>query len=330
MYRFQKDETEKEKWIKAVPNANLRVSKDTVVCALRWPSGFEEIKVNGKSLPKDQPLIWPGVPSSQVPTSSPPPRSTKKTCSSTRSIKEDQISEFLSSDKGTFTSLKENLKNQREYLVHLSCVIIEDTLYVLSQQHLNGVPLFLVKIFIDLNFETYHCGIKCTTSTLSKNRVMTVHAWSVFEVIIRYLPPIKTLTRITLKASTLMETCFIRSVFNTVKENQKQCVIMLDEIYVKKVLLSHGGALFERATDDPQSLEKTLLGVMISCMFDEPTFISKMLPIAKLNSSFLYEQIRLTTDAINQSSGVVKAVICDGNRNKLFSDCLKQNHSNHG
>ena len=41
MHRFPKDETEKEKWIKAVPNANLRVSKDTVVCA---SSGLEEIK----------------------------------------------------------------------------------------------------------------------------------------------------------------------------------------------------------------------------------------------------------------------------------------------
>ena len=50
-------------------------------------------------------------------------------------------------------------------------------------------------------------------------------------------------------------------------------------------------------------------------MFGGPLFISKMLPIAKSNSPFLYEQIRLTIDAINQSSGIVKAVICDGNRN---------------
>ena len=77
VYRFPKDEREKEKWIKAVPNANLRVSKDNVDCALHWPSGFEEIKVNGKSRPKDPPSIWPGVPSIQVPTSSPPPRPTK-------------------------------------------------------------------------------------------------------------------------------------------------------------------------------------------------------------------------------------------------------------
>ena len=78
VYRFPKDEPEKEKWIKAIPNANLRVSKDTVVCALHWPPGFEEIKVNGKSRPKDLPSIWPGVPHSQVPTSSLSPRPTKK------------------------------------------------------------------------------------------------------------------------------------------------------------------------------------------------------------------------------------------------------------
>ena len=81
------------------------------------------------------------------------------------------------------------------------------------------------------------------------------------------------------------------------------------------MLLYHGGTLFARATDNSQSLAKTVLGVMISCMFDGPKFISKMLPIAKLKSPFLYEQIRLTIDAINQSSGIVKAVICDDNRN---------------
>ena len=101
---------------------------------------------------------------------------------------------------------------------------------------------------------------------------------------------------------------------------------MQDEIYVKKnKMLYHGGTLFGSATDDPQSLAKTVLGVMISCVFGGPTFISKMLPIAKLNLPFLYEQIRLTIDAINHSSGIVKAVICHDNRNnQAFSDCLIQ------
>ena len=73
--------------------------------------------------------------------------------------------------------------------------------------------------------------------------------------------------------------------------------------------------MFGRVNHDSQSLAKTVLGVIISGIFVGLTFISKMLPIAKLNSSFFYEQIRLTIDAISQSLGIVKAVICDGNRN---------------
>ena len=49
---------------------------------------------------------------------------------------------------------------------------------------------------------------------------------------------------------------FMRTALITVKENQKQCVIMQDKIYVKTMLLYHGGTLFERATDDRQSLAK--------------------------------------------------------------------------
>ena len=116
------------------------------------------------------------------------------------------------------------------------------------------------------------------------------------------LPYINTLTRTTSKVSGLNGQCFMRSVFNTLKENQKQCVIMQYEIYVKKCCYIMEELFLEERL--PQSLAKTVLGVMISCMFGEPTFILKMLPIAKLNLPFLYEQIRLTTDVINQSSGM--------------------------
>ena len=34
---YKKDATGKEKLIKAIPSANLRVTKDTAVCVLHWP-----------------------------------------------------------------------------------------------------------------------------------------------------------------------------------------------------------------------------------------------------------------------------------------------------
>ena len=85
------------------------------------------------------------------------------------------------------------------------------------------------------------------------------------------------------------------------------------------MMLYHGGTLFGKAMDDLTSLAKTVLGVMVNCLFGGPSFISKMIPIRKLNSQFLFEQIGITIQSIKESSGQVKAIICDGNRiNQAF------------
>ena len=54
------------------------------------------------------------------------------------------------------------------------------------------------------------------------------------------LPSVSTLTRITSKVSKESENTFLKSVFNSVDDNQKLSVILHDEIYVKKMLLCHG------------------------------------------------------------------------------------------
>ena len=85
-------------------------------------------------------------------------------------------------------------------------------------------------------------------------------------------------------------------------------------------------------SDDSQSVTKNALRIMMSFVFGGPTFISKILPIANLNLKFLYEQIRLKTEAVIQSLSEVKANICDDNRNnqaKFILDCMIQNHSDH-
>ena len=43
-------------------------------------------------------------------------------------------------------------------------------------------------------------------------------------------------------------------------------------------------------------------------------FLSKILPISRLTSKFLSEQIDATHQAIASSGGKIKAIICDGNR----------------
>lgn len=73
---------------------------------------------------------------------------------------------------------------------------------------------------------------------------------------------IKALTTITSIASTLNETCFMGGVFNIIKDNQKQCAITQDQIYVKNPVISSWN--FGGEANDFQSLVKSVLGVMIS------------------------------------------------------------------
>lgn len=91
--------------------------------------------------------------------------------------------------------------------------------------------------------------------------------------------------------------------------------LLQDELYVKKMLLYHGGKIFGKGADDPKCLAKTVLGIMVSCLYGGPNFQSKVQPIAKLTLYFLKEEVDGSIDNIHKAGGTVKAVICDGNRN---------------
>ena len=82
------------------------------------------------------------------------------------------------------------------------------------------------------------------------------------------------------------------------------------------MLLYHGKQLFGKSVDNPS---QTGLGIMLICHNRGIKFITKLIPISKLTSAFLFEQIELTVQAITSVAADVKAIICDGNRvNQAF------------
>ena len=128
------------------------------------------------------------IPSSQIPIVPPPLRTTKKALSSVRNTKEDELPLFLQLDKTTFPGLQNvMLANKRTFAAPVTSYMVDGILYIQSTEFVEGIPLFLVKIHDDLKFDTYHCGIKCYVSTLSKNEVNTVRFWSVLEEMICFL-----------------------------------------------------------------------------------------------------------------------------------------------
>ena len=188
VFRFPSDESDKNAWISAIPNDKLVVSKDTVVCELHWPSGFETITVRGKQRPKHPPSVWPNVPPSQIPTPAPPLRSTKRSSCSERNKAEDQLAAFLTSDNVTFADMKDKLlANERDLPAPVVVFMDSGVLVVQSREFVDGIPLFVVRISENQHFENFHLGVRCTAASLSKNKITTLKTWSALEENIRFL-----------------------------------------------------------------------------------------------------------------------------------------------
>ena len=51
------------------------------------------------------------------------------------------------------------------------------------------------------------------------------------------------------------------------------CTILWDKIYIKPALTYYEGKLFARGIDHPEKLAKTMLTVMIKCLYGGPKFV---------------------------------------------------------
>jgi hypothetical protein len=100
---------------------------------------------------------------------------------------------------------------------------------------------------------------------------------------------------------------------------------------VKSALTYHGGKLFGKAVDHPDKLAKTVLSMMVKCLYGGPEFITKALPVSNLTSDFLIDQSKPIIDTINShSDSQVLAIVADGHRTnqKCFNYLirLKESH----
>lgn len=137
-------------------------------------------------------------------------------------------------------------------------------------------------------------------------------------------PCVETLTRLTWKVAKADEIAISKSVFSTLEERQKLCVLLHDEVYVKKMMFYHGGQVFGKSTDDPKCLAKTVVGIMICCMFGGPTFLTKILPISPslMPPSFRVKSSYHWTPLRKLHGGQVKVIVCDGYRTNQAFFCL--------
>ena len=128
------------------------------------------------------------------------------------------------------------------------------------------------------------------------------------------LPSISMLTKLTSKCTSLSELDFIGKVFENLDEKQRQCNVLVDEIFVKPQLLYHGGQLFGKAANNPSVLATSVLAVMLTCSHGGPKFIAKLIPVNKLTGEYQFNIVKNIITAVTKAGGKVVSIIADDNK----------------
>ena len=365
-------ESERDAWLKNIPRENIKITKWTAVCFRHWPPDFKRKPCQGGGVrPIEPPTIFEncGISPSQIPTPCPPPRPTKMSSSAARNVEQDQLNDHRELMKVDFNNIIGTI-HQHINGPEILCYIHDNVVYIQSVEFsAAGVHKFLVKIFGDLRYESYHSGVRCYIDTI---RIRRLNDWGKIIELIRFLnsretphkvqvlceqieslssvntvgkkvyeletvlrafeyfaisralykqfandyqlPSVSMLTKITSKSASVSDLDFIDKVFRNLDAKQRQCLILVDEISVKPQLLYHGGQLFGRAENDPNSLANSVLAIMVYCLFGGPKFIVKLIPVNKLTAEYQYDLVKKIIVAISKSGGKTVAVITDDNK----------------
>ena len=157
-------------------------SAHSVICEVNWPfSNYATATLRGKTRPKDPPSVWPGVPTSCIPT-------TSWSSISVRAIQPDELKKFREQNTLAFADLRKRLIDEKESFSCSTAVYLSSSSLCIQWSELSGgVIKFIIKIDDTLKFETFHMGARISIPWLYKNNIMQLQFWSTLEELVRYL-----------------------------------------------------------------------------------------------------------------------------------------------
>ena len=124
------------------------------------------------------------------------------------------------------------------------------------------------------------------------------------------LPSISNLTRLTLSAKSYDDVTYYFKIFLNLTDQQKTCILLLEEVHVKSMLQYHGGEVFGQAINNPSKLTNRFLSYMVVCMFGGPKSLCKILPVEEMGADFLFDKTN-TLKNLKDAAAKVIAIICD-------------------
>ena len=102
--------------------------------------------------------------------------------------------------------------------------------------------------------------------------------------------------------------------FQSQDERSKNCILIVDEMYIKSSVAYSGGILFGYSEDAPKKLAKTLLCIMVKCFFTSKKFLIKLVSCHALTSEFKFKCVCDVISLLECCGASVVAIINDNNR----------------
>ena len=128
------------------------------------------------------------------------------------------------------------------------------------------------------------------------------------------LPSLSTLGRNTRTVKNTNNEALYRSIFDKLEERSSECIVIIDEIYVKASIAYCGGVLSGYAFDDP---EKKINGIIMynGDVYIRGTYVPcELLPCSGLKADFQFNCVQELISTLEGCAAKVIAIINDNNR----------------
>ena len=182
LFRFPDDIKERDKWIKALPNADFTWTENKRICEKHWEEGYPRRTVkNGTEVPTIPPSVFENVPSSCIPTPQPEERRTSNSSGSRdRKLQKSTVTlKFNTIYNKILTNFKESFALSKN-----------DIRILLTSENYNG-PVSEYTIFISKTETDGHYSIQGYKGLLTvkipfiQNDIVSM--WSEIENSIHYI-----------------------------------------------------------------------------------------------------------------------------------------------
>ena len=122
------------------------------------------------------------------------------------------------------------------------------------------------------------------------------------------------MTNLASKIKTTSDDEFLKAYFQKCPEQQRNIVLIIDEIYVKPQLTYQGCNIFGKAINSPDQHATTILAFMFCSLFGGKKKLFKVVLVYRLDPSFQYNQSVNILKIVQQNERCIKAILFDNNK----------------